>query len=137
MSCEKQDTCLLTLTDYLTLCKGASKFSVHTWRSLPVEHSRHEGNMNMGLRQAWANCETLYQKIYLSIGKKSQWLRALATLPKDLRWIASNYVETHNSLLLQWQGINIIFWSLGHCTHMVHKHTCRQNILQNIHIKQK
>ena len=109
MSCEKQDTCLLTLTDYLTLCKGASKFSVHTWRSLPVEHSRCEGNTNMGLKQAWANCETFYRKIYVGTGEKSWWLRALATLPKDLYLIVSTYMVTHNPLLHQWQGIQYLF----------------------------
>jgi hypothetical protein len=55
----------------------------------------------------------------------AQWLRALAAFPEDTGSSLSTHMAVHNPVsenLVPFSGLQ------EHCTHIVHRHTCRQNI---------
>jgi hypothetical protein len=71
-------------------------------------------------------------------GEMAQWLRALAALLEDPGFIPSTHTAAHSCLYLQFLGIQCRSWfPWVPVTHMMRRHTCRQNTHKHHIFKRK
>lgn len=76
-------------------------------------------------------------KINFGGWRMSQQFRALTSLANDLSSNPSTHMEAHNHARMKFKRLWCPLWSLWHCTHVVHKHTCGQSTHEHKILKLK